>query len=460
MRIGIDLDGVTVNYIHSFSKIMHERYGCKRYYSHGELQHFDWSKSFPTHPDKGELLSKELFETKDFFFNMPSIPTPEEWEKINAFIEKNEVFFITHRDSFDDEINKDIIDQSVRWLAKHGVKEPNVILICNSDGKTKGDYAKELNLDAHIDDGIQYLKDIHKKSPSTVLFTMPWNYCKWAENAWTVNGITDMIYFLENVDQWKQEHQDYLKAHPYVEFRKKLARFVFDKIGYRFYNFSCWSVPFLRKRKPYMTYGCYYGFEPEKCHHDKHVPHKYFPKESKNLWEKEVIFAEIMPEWFLNFMYKMSDWFGVLAEKIHPYWHGECEKCGPDCTCVQSILSSKMNYEKRFPSEDELIETKAFLKHRFPLLYKMWDDIPYSTQFELCEICDDYEWKRIPAYTDGKLDVDRTIDYKILEGYAYCSAELNNEDRSEEEKESIKNYLELYEEALKEAKKDALKESD
>lgn len=459
MRVGIDLDGVCVNYIHAFSKIMNERFGCKRYYHQSELQYFDWDKSFPGYEGKGEELSKEVFKQKDFFFNMPSIPTPKEWEEINRFLKQNEGFFITHRDSFDEEINKDIIDQSTRWLLKQGVEDPTVILIC--DGKSKGDYAKELNLDAHIDDGLGYLKDIHVKSPKTALFTMPWNYCKWVENVWTVGGVTDMIYFLENVDEWKQEHQDYLKAHPFVEFRKRFATFLFDQIGYRFYNFSCKAVPFLRKRKPFYSYGTYFDFEKEEWHPDMHVPHKHFPKESKDKREREVCFYEIMPEWLLTFMYKMSDWISDLTDKIHPYWHGECKKCGPNCTCVQCIISNKMrSREPDFPSESTLLETKTFLKYRFPHLYEMWDDIPYSAQFNLCEIHDDYEYKQIPAYTNGKIDVDRTMDYKILEGYAYCSAELNNEDRSPEERESIKHYLDLYEEVIQKAKEEAEKKGE
>ncbi len=163
LRIGIDIDDVVCDHIKHLVKYYNE--------THEDSVPLDAISTWEVvnhlpkmygDVKKLDTVWNSFMDTEDFT-NLPSIK--DSVDIINTFGVDNKIFFITAR-------NPVLCTKTYDWMHKNNLIDYPIYFT-----KNKGDLARRLKLDVHLDDGVHNLDSIVKQSPGTVplLYTAPWN---------------------------------------------------------------------------------------------------------------------------------------------------------------------------------------------------------------------------------------------------------------------------------------------
>lgn len=201
MRIGVDLDGVLVNFGVGLIEALH-RVGCTvefptenpTFPAVWEWPQFYGATDQQVHDAWGLITAHYAFWAR-----LPGLPNAlDDLAVLQRFLQDgHEVYFITSRPGVYTQF------QSQSWLAARGILCPTV-LIADSP-QAKGLLARGLNLHAVIDDRPANL-DAMPGSVQLFLFKAPYN-AEWYEanpgKAWRVTSVREMLDVLVKTEQMK-----------------------------------------------------------------------------------------------------------------------------------------------------------------------------------------------------------------------------------------------------------------
>ena len=167
MKIGIDLDDVTVNFV----ELMVEYYNKKNKTNlkkHDHKTYQLWEVWNCTREESiiivDEFQNSEVYETIQ--------PIENSIESINTLSKTNEIYFITSR-------KKEFQQQTEKWIKKY-FPTTHVKIIHTGDfhkpnGNTKAEVCQQLKIDFMIEDNEKYAQEIADKGINLLLFDQPWN---------------------------------------------------------------------------------------------------------------------------------------------------------------------------------------------------------------------------------------------------------------------------------------------
>jgi hypothetical protein len=173
MKVGVDLDGVLVNFIKTYIQLFRDQFGDQFPQGYNETQWRSWHDEY-----KYGYTPEQTIQVWDRIKDDPWF-----WERLDGYktVESDlqylqnlqddgaSIYFITDRPG------RSVKGQTERWIRKHwrpNFKNPT-ILITNE----KGLAAKILGLDFYIDDKPENCDAVLLHSPNTkvALFDQPWN---------------------------------------------------------------------------------------------------------------------------------------------------------------------------------------------------------------------------------------------------------------------------------------------
>jgi len=171
MRIGFDIDGCLANFIAAYQGLIIARTG-KDLFQPGDIDNppcWDW----PQYRGYSDAEMKEVWavikQSPDFWAN--SKPDPgmtglsRRWAAIHAA--HHDVVFATDRPGLDPLI------QTKYWLHKYGCTYANVTI-----SNQKGQFCADSHVDCYIDDRLDNIIDVTRKSPSTRAYLLDKTYNK------------------------------------------------------------------------------------------------------------------------------------------------------------------------------------------------------------------------------------------------------------------------------------------
>lgn len=157
LRIGVDLDGVLVNFDRGWIKHIAKHTGKNIVLPPEGPTRWDWDLAGGVTKAEEVMLWQKANADPFFWDNLRPLPEATyALDKFDIFSRTGtlEVFFITHRASASARI------QSERWLHRWGMLFPNVILATGA--KHKAQLAKTLELNAFIDDKLENIEEVAK----------------------------------------------------------------------------------------------------------------------------------------------------------------------------------------------------------------------------------------------------------------------------------------------------------
>lgn len=167
MLIGVDLDGVLVDFMSSFLNYYNHVYGTNL--TRDQIYTYDLWKIF------GETREKAIQKISDFYkthhFNSLE-PIQDSIEAIDTLKQNHDLVVITSR-------HNDIIEGTKRWLEKYFPNKFSEVYLTNQysldeDYRRKSDICLDLGINVLIEDSLDYAKECIPKT-RVLLFDQPWN---------------------------------------------------------------------------------------------------------------------------------------------------------------------------------------------------------------------------------------------------------------------------------------------
>lgn len=161
MVLGLDIDGVVADFLSPFLGLLEKEIG-KGPIAAESLTSVD----FTEHP----VLTKEAIETcsdlvkrdPDFWSQLDSLLSEEQWARLEDVNRQERLAFITHRSGHE---SFDIHGVTVQWLRRHGITEPKVHMA----QETKSVFVEELKIELFVDDNYEVCRDVAEQTAATVL---------------------------------------------------------------------------------------------------------------------------------------------------------------------------------------------------------------------------------------------------------------------------------------------------
>jgi uncharacterized protein len=191
MRIGIDLDEVTVNFVDHLLEFYHKKTG--KIFKKQDFFSFDfWEVLGGTREDMVDLI-EEFHSSEDFEYIKPIENSPE---SIRKLVKNNEIFIITARPlSWKEKTEK--------WTKEY-LSEINPIVIHSGeiyeDGKTKAEICEEMGIEILIEDNKKYALGCAERGIKVVLFDKPWNQDFSHENIIRVFSWDEAVRVIDNME--------------------------------------------------------------------------------------------------------------------------------------------------------------------------------------------------------------------------------------------------------------------
>lgn len=166
INVGVDLDGVCVNFTKKFSEIANELYGKRCYIIEdpSTIKHWDWYKWYQIKEAEEKHIWTKITETTDFWSSL-EVLNLSQWEyfldKLGSSNNIN-VYFITNRA---ETTGICATKQSAIWLTKNGWRYPYVIKTAQ-----KEKFIENLNIEFFIDDNAGNLIRIKERNPDIRLY--------------------------------------------------------------------------------------------------------------------------------------------------------------------------------------------------------------------------------------------------------------------------------------------------
>lgn len=157
LPVGIDLDGVVVNFMGALLPAINEEYPHAKPLTEAEITRWDFLDLTPF-GTWGNLW--RLVRKKNLFARAK--PYPRAIEAVHFIAHNVGLVFVTGRPMW-------AVEQTYEWLAKWGLGDA----IVHHNG-AKG----EVQCSVYVDDGPPYLEKLKETRPHSILFRMvrPWNY--------------------------------------------------------------------------------------------------------------------------------------------------------------------------------------------------------------------------------------------------------------------------------------------
>ncbi len=166
MKIGIDLDEVTINFMDSLNKFYHKKTG--KLYKKEHYKSYNWWELWGCTREEAIAVEHEFVTSKNY---EEMEPIENAIESINKLVDKNELFIITSRP----EKNK---EKTLKWINKH-LNRIKAEIIFSGDfhggAKTKVEICKDLQIDIILEDNKDYALACAGAGIKVILFDKPWN---------------------------------------------------------------------------------------------------------------------------------------------------------------------------------------------------------------------------------------------------------------------------------------------
>ncbi len=164
-RVGIDLDGTVVDYIHGVIPLLKEHYGLEPDFSKPVMRIEEVFGLTPETRPPG--MRKHLYENLHAFRNLP--PLEEDinelsWDLFNLE-QRTEIYMITARSS-----SETIINDTLEWLEEHDFIYTDVFF---TDDKSL--LCKLIGIDVMCEDEPQQIHQLIARDIPVVLRNQPWN---------------------------------------------------------------------------------------------------------------------------------------------------------------------------------------------------------------------------------------------------------------------------------------------
>lgn len=172
LKIGVDIDGVLVDFSSAFLKEAELVLGRK---IEGVQNRWNFEECLNITPEEVSKVWRQIKNTDDWFLLVPK-PFPGVVNYLQDLTAKHEVYFITSRSKTSGYSPQ---EQSELYLQSLGVPIPTVIA-----NKNKGLVAAALELDYFIDDYVENVKLVMEKSPKTKVYIRDASYNKHEVGPW------------------------------------------------------------------------------------------------------------------------------------------------------------------------------------------------------------------------------------------------------------------------------------
>jgi len=194
MKIGLDLDEVTVEFLDSLLKFYNLKLGKNHNINEFETYKF-WEIWGGTR--------EEAIKIVDEFYYSPHfdsiLPVENAVASINELLKNNEIIIITARPSF-------FREKTESWLKKH-FKLPFEIVFsedfnnsASRGSSSKAEICKSLNIRLMIEDNKDYALDCANSGIKVILFNKPWNQNLNHENIIRVNGWQEVLKAIHSIN--------------------------------------------------------------------------------------------------------------------------------------------------------------------------------------------------------------------------------------------------------------------
>ena len=191
--IGIDLDGVIVNFSKGFIELAREKYGKKlpKLKSSTDIKTWLFEEWYPiTKEQVDELFNNDIDNSEDFWVNLYLLDS-DGWKLLRSkFSNSNEyrIYFITHRNK-----GQNLFNQTVQWLKNHGWNSPQVIF-----SKEKHKVINGLDIEYFIDDNLEIcLEASEKTNAKTFIMDYPYNRIEGNNNLIRVNNLKEFMNYID-----------------------------------------------------------------------------------------------------------------------------------------------------------------------------------------------------------------------------------------------------------------------
>ena len=189
MKIGIDIDGVIVDFLNSYLDIFEKKYGRKEIYEKIYSDKF-WECLNITQEEAKQLL--DYFDETEYFENMKFIDGAK--EAIGILLREHEVVFITARPLY-------IQSKTDYFFKKHFEGEIKIVFsneFVNNGLKSKGEICMENNIEIMIEDNKDYAKNCADKGVKVLLMNHPWNKEFYYKNVTRINNWKEAMSIIKN----------------------------------------------------------------------------------------------------------------------------------------------------------------------------------------------------------------------------------------------------------------------
>ena len=167
MRIGIDVDGVLVDFCQSYQSLIVRETGRDLFTPENNAANpsdWNWDAVAGYTPEEIGKIWTLITDSSSFWKDLKPLPgIRDALKRVNGH--GHDVYYITNRPG------KTAKGQTELWLYRHGITVPTVLVAGD-----KGPIIKALDLEAFIDDRPDTMKKIPKQAPNCRMFVRDMSY--------------------------------------------------------------------------------------------------------------------------------------------------------------------------------------------------------------------------------------------------------------------------------------------
>jgi uncharacterized HAD superfamily protein len=197
MKIALDLDEVTVDFISAMIREFNHRYG--KNISKEDITNFSLTKSMNSEKEIIDKIIDDIYGTE---IHSSLVPVDGSKESINYLLEKNEIFIVTSRPSKHKESTE-------KWINTHFPNNKFHIIFSSSPQisdkiKSKAEICIDNKISLIFEDNPDYAIECANKNIKVILFDQPWNQDISHKNMIRVKGwseATSAFREIENKDK-------------------------------------------------------------------------------------------------------------------------------------------------------------------------------------------------------------------------------------------------------------------
>lgn len=167
MKIGLDLDEVSANFLDSLLLFYQEKTGNLLSKDNFKTYNF-WESGIGKNREEAIKIAHEFHDSKHFD---DIKPIEKAIESVNSLLDDNEILIVTSRPV-------PWKDKTENWVKKYLSKiKPKIIYSgdFHNQGKTKAELCEEEGVEIMIEDNADYALGCAKREIFVVLFDQPWN---------------------------------------------------------------------------------------------------------------------------------------------------------------------------------------------------------------------------------------------------------------------------------------------